>query len=102
MMDAHVSMACRPALTHGDFLRSKPCLPLPVLPGLPCPEAPVRLFVRLPNAFHPAGPRPHVILGAGLLHQMPDAGVAIFLIVLDVTSIRRRLGAPSVVVPDRP
>ena len=60
------------------------------------------LSVRLPDAFHRAGPRPHIILGAGLRRWMLDAGVAISLIVLNVTSIRRHLGAPSVEVPDRP
>ena len=88
MTGAYVAMACRAALTHGDILRGKPCSPLPAFPGLPCLETSVRLPVRLPDAFHRAGPRPHVILGAGLLHWMPDAGVAISPIVLYVTSIR--------------
>ena len=86
MTSAHVGTACRPALTHGDILRGKPCSLPPAFLGLPCLEASVGLFVRLPDAFRRAGPRPHVILGAGLLRQMPDAGVAISLIVLDVTS----------------
>ena len=60
------------------------------------------LFIRLPDAFHRAGPRPHIILGAGLLSWMPDAGVAISLIVLDVTSNQQRLEAPSVAIPNRP
>ena len=101
-MDAHVSMACRPAMAHGDILRGEPCLPLPAVPGLPCLEAPAKLFIRPPDALHRAEPRPHIILGAGLLRQTPNAGVAISRIVLDATSNQQRLGAPSVVVPDRP
>ena len=102
MTGAHVSTARRPTMTHGDFLlRGTPCSLLPAVPGLMCLEAPAELFVQLPDAFHRAGPRPHIILGAALLRQTPDAGVAISVIVLDATSNRRRLDAPSVVIPDR-
>ena len=101
MTGAHVTMACRPALTHGDILRGKPCSPLPAFLGPPCLEASVGLFARSPDAFHRAGPRAHIILGAGLCRWMPDAGVAISPIVLDVSSNRRRLRAPSVAIPDR-
>ena len=100
MTGAKVGTARRPAMTHGDILRGRPCSPLQAVPGLPCLGVSVGLFVRLPDAFHRARTRPHVILGAGLLRQTPDVGVATSLIV--PTSIQRRLEAPSVAVPDRP
>lgn len=89
-------------MTHGDIFRGRPCSSLSAFLGMPCFEASVRLFVQPPDASHRAKPRPHIILGAGLLRRMPDAGVAIPLIVLDVTSNQQRLDAPSVVVPERP
>ena len=88
-------------MPHGDILQGKPSTALPPILGPPCPDTSAGLFVPLPDAFHCAEPRPQLILGAGLLSWMPDAGEAAPLIVLDVTSTRQRLGAPSVAVPDR-